>query len=170
MLWRWAVRRHPRKGARWIKDRYFKVRGSRRWVFSTVEKYADGKAKEYALLMESDTSIVRHIKIKAAANPHDANWHEYFESRWGKKMLRSQRGRAKLYRVWQQQGGLCSTCQKPVTKDTPWDVHHIVKRAHGGADTAINLQIHHLRCSRGQCNKPMLKMCNRVPNGALVEA
>ncbi|WP_236466904.1 MULTISPECIES: hypothetical protein [unclassified Pseudomonas] len=43
-------------------------------MFSTVEKYADGKAKEYTLLKESDTPIVRHIKIKAAANPHDPNW------------------------------------------------------------------------------------------------
>ncbi|MDZ4261663.1 group II intron maturase-specific domain-containing protein [Pseudomonas mandelii] len=43
MLWLWAVRRHPRKGAPWVKDRYFKVRGSRRWVFSTVDKTADGK-------------------------------------------------------------------------------------------------------------------------------
>lgn len=67
-------------------------------------------------------------KVKAAANSHDPNWHEYFESRWGKEMLRSIRGRAKLYRIWRQQDGLCSTCHKPVTKDTPWDVRHIVKR------------------------------------------
>ncbi|MGA3683719.1 group II intron maturase-specific domain-containing protein [Pseudomonas graminis] len=33
MLWRWAVRRHPRKTRRWVKDRYFKVQGARRWVF-----------------------------------------------------------------------------------------------------------------------------------------
>ncbi|WP_299831967.1 group II intron maturase-specific domain-containing protein [Pseudomonas sp.] len=24
MLWRWAMRRHPRKGTRWVKDRYLK--------------------------------------------------------------------------------------------------------------------------------------------------
>ncbi|WP_346345322.1 group II intron maturase-specific domain-containing protein [Pseudomonas syringae] len=45
MLWRWAVRRHPRKGTPWVKDRYFKVRGSRRWVFTTFEKSADGKVR-----------------------------------------------------------------------------------------------------------------------------
>jgi len=150
MLWRWAVRRHPRKGTRWVKDRYFKVRGSRRWVFSTVEKYADGKAREYTLLKESDTPIVRHIKIKAAANPHDPNWDEYFEFRWGKKMLKSTKGRAKLYRVWRQQGGLCSVCHKSVTKDTPWHSRHIVKLADGGTDAAVNLEIYHLRCPRDQ--------------------
>lgn len=29
MLWRWAVRRHPNKGARWVKEKYFKTRGAR---------------------------------------------------------------------------------------------------------------------------------------------
>jgi RNA-directed DNA polymerase len=29
MLWRWAVRRHPNKGARWVKEKYFKTRGTR---------------------------------------------------------------------------------------------------------------------------------------------
>ena len=124
MLWRWAVRGHPRKGTPWVKDRYFKVRGSRRWVFVTVEKAADGKSREYTLLKESDTPNVRHIKIKAAAN-----WDEYFESRWGKKMLKSINGQAKLYRIWRQQDGLCSACHKPVTKDTPRHSRHIVPGA-----------------------------------------
>ena len=29
-LWRWAKRRHPNKGRRWIKDRYFKSVGNRK--------------------------------------------------------------------------------------------------------------------------------------------
>jgi RNA-directed DNA polymerase len=29
MLWRWAVRRHPNKGARWVKEKYFKTLVSR---------------------------------------------------------------------------------------------------------------------------------------------
>jgi RNA-directed DNA polymerase len=38
MLWRWAARRHPNKGARWVKERYFKTRGTRNWVFAATEK------------------------------------------------------------------------------------------------------------------------------------
>ena len=38
MLWRWAVRRHPKKGARWVKLKYFKTKGFRDWVFSATEK------------------------------------------------------------------------------------------------------------------------------------
>jgi RNA-directed DNA polymerase len=51
-------------------------------------------------------------------------------------------------RVWRGQDGMCSTCQEPITKGTPWDVRHIVKRAEGGSDAAGNLQMHHLNCRR----------------------
>ena len=43
---------------------------------------------------------------------------------------------------------LCSHCQQPITKSTPWDARHIVKRAEGGSDAASNLQLHHLNCHR----------------------
>ena len=150
MLWRWAVRRHPNKGARWVKEHYFKTRGTRTWVFAATEEKEDGAKRERILLAESDTPIQRHIKIKADANPHDPQWEQYFESRWGKKMLNSSKGRGKLYRVWRRQDGMCCTCQKPITKNTPWDVRGIVKRTDGGSDAASNLQIHHLNCRRNQ--------------------
>jgi len=33
-LWRWAKRRHPNKGVRWVKARYFHPVDERHWVFS----------------------------------------------------------------------------------------------------------------------------------------
>ncbi len=148
MLWRWAARRHPEKGARWVKDRYFKTRGTRNWVFATTEEKEDGTKRELTLLLESDTPIRRHVKIKADANPHDRQWEQYFEARWGKKMLNSVCGRRKSYRVWQRQDGLCSVCQNSITTSTPWGVRHIVKRTDGGSDAASNLQMQHLSCRR----------------------
>ncbi len=148
MLWRWAVRRHPNKEARWVKDKYFKSRGSRNWVFAATEKIEDGTRREFILLRESDTPIQRHVKIKADANPHDPQWEPYFESRWGKKMLRSTRGRRKLYWVWLRQDGICPTCHDEITKGIPWDVRYIVKKSEGGSDASSNLRIHHLNCRR----------------------
>ena len=87
MLWQWAVRRHPNKGVKWVKEKYFKTEGTRNWVFAATEQREDGKQKEIVLFKASDTPIQRHIKIKADANPHDPKWARYFESRWGKKML-----------------------------------------------------------------------------------
>jgi RNA-directed DNA polymerase len=148
MLWRWAVRRHPNKGARWVKEKYFKTRGTRNWVFTVTEKQEDGTKRELILLQESDTPIQRHVKIKAGANPHDPEWEPYFESRWGKKMLNSSRGRVKLYRVWLRQDGLCPDCQEPIAMGTHWDVRHIVKRTAGGSDAASNLELHHPSCHK----------------------
>ena len=96
MLWRWAARRHPNKGARWVKYKYFKTRGTRNWVFAATEKRKGGTQKEHVLLYQADTLIKRHLKIKARANPHDLQWKPYFESRWGMKMLNSSKSRSKL--------------------------------------------------------------------------
>jgi RNA-directed DNA polymerase len=148
MLWRWAARRHPNKEARWVKEKYFKSRGLRNWVFVAAEKVEDGTQREVALLQESDTPIQRHVKIQADANPHDSQWEQYFESRWDKKMLNSSRGRAILYRVWLMQDGLCSVCQEPITKSTPWDTRRIVKGTEGGSNAVNNLRMHHLNCRR----------------------
>ena len=146
MLWQWAVRRHPEKGARWVKDKYFKTQGTRNWVFATTEKQEDGRKKELALLKAADTPIQRHVKIKAGANPHDPQWEPYFETRWGKRMMNLPRGRAKLYRVWLRQDGLCPTCQEPIAIGTPWVTRFIVKRTDGGSLAAGNIQLHHPGC------------------------
>jgi len=42
-LWRWAKRRHPNKGKRWVKDRYFHTLGDRNWVFSGQVRDPKGK-------------------------------------------------------------------------------------------------------------------------------
>ena len=91
MLWRWATRRHPNKGARWVKAKYFKTRGSRNWVFA-AEDEKQGR-KEIRLLLESDTPIRRHIKIKADANhPFDQKWEKYFVARRVNKRQNSSKG------------------------------------------------------------------------------
>jgi len=150
MLWQWATRRHLNKSSGWIKGKYFKTRGNRHWVFVATEINEDGTSRDITLLKEFDTPILRHVKIKADANPHDRQWEPYFESRWGKKKLLSVRGRIKFYRVWRRQDGMCSNCQEPITKNTPWSVRHIVKKPEGGTDAASNLLMHHLNCRRNR--------------------
>src|SRR5436309_6533300 len=34
MIWQWVKRRHPTKGRRWMKEKYFHQIGARKWVFS----------------------------------------------------------------------------------------------------------------------------------------
>lgn len=77
-LWRWAKRRHPDKGAKWVKEKYFKTRDTRNWVFAAFDH---SKKKEITLLIEADKPIKRHIKTQSAANPYDPKWDVYFKSR-----------------------------------------------------------------------------------------
>jgi RNA-directed DNA polymerase len=59
-LWQWAKRRHPNKGLRWIRKKYFRTLYRRSWVFATPtgEKLPNGKAKLAVLRNMGDTKSV----------------------------------------------------------------------------------------------------------------
>jgi RNA-directed DNA polymerase len=76
LLWKWAKRRHPNKSLRWVKKKYFKSIDRRNWVFA-----AKIGNMYYELKTFDKTKIIRHIKIKAAANPFDKDWQEYLNFR-----------------------------------------------------------------------------------------
>jgi RNA-directed DNA polymerase len=77
LLWQWAMRRHPMKSARWVKQRYFHIVGQRHWVFAATE----GLAQQLGLFAAAAVSIVRHVKIQSRANPYDPTWFTYFDQR-----------------------------------------------------------------------------------------
>jgi RNA-directed DNA polymerase len=64
-LWRWAKRRHPRKGLKWVKERYFTRQGTRNWVFAETV-VADGKKVVVKLRRAAETRIVVHRKVEGA--------------------------------------------------------------------------------------------------------
>lgn len=79
-LMRWGYRRHPRKKRHWTNRRYFISDERNRWTFGF--KYTmDGEEKTYRLLRLADVPIVRHVKVRADANPFDPAWDEYFAKR-----------------------------------------------------------------------------------------
>ncbi|WP_168464545.1 group II intron reverse transcriptase/maturase [Wolbachia endosymbiont of Ctenocephalides felis wCfeT] len=82
-LWQWSKRRHPNKGKRWIKRKYFKVIETRKWCFAALTKDKDtNKWKE--LFQATSVSIRRHKKVRAVANPYDKEWYAYFKERQSK--------------------------------------------------------------------------------------
>ena len=86
-LWRWSTRRHPNKGKKWVKKRYF---GSittgytrvtekpklRNWAFKSDE--------ELALNLHNDTPIVRHVKVQGTRTPYDGD-----KAYWGERLSSS---------------------------------------------------------------------------------
>jgi RNA-directed DNA polymerase len=143
-LWQWAKRRHPNKGARWIKKKYFTSTGNRNWVFGCRDK--DGKAA--TLVKASDTAIVRHVKIKGGANPFDPRWEAYFKDRIGRQMSLKEGNREQVTRLWHDQNGNCQSCGEAITSQTRWMLQHIAPRAIGGPDTHSNRVLVHESCHR----------------------
>lgn len=80
ILWRWAKRRHPNKGSRWIKAKYFRFKNSQDWCFS-AKRHIRGTTEIIDLFKATDVAIRRKIKIRAKANPFDRTWYTYFKER-----------------------------------------------------------------------------------------
>jgi RNA-directed DNA polymerase len=65
-LLRWAQRRHPRKGMRWIVRRYWTMRPPRKWTFTCPQ---DGSRLRH----HTDTFHRHHCKVRGRASPYDGN-------------------------------------------------------------------------------------------------
>jgi len=125
MLWKWATRRHPNKGKKWIKERYWKIENNRKWVFKDTAK----------LKLMSDKKIIRHIPLKTSQNPYiDV---EYFAKR--KFTLGARKLSGTLKQVWKNQKGKCGICgtmmdiaeerdiiKKPGTENIEWKPSNII--------------------------------------------
>lgn len=82
---RWLHGRHPNKGRRWIMKTYYRVYQDNRWSFHATRRHRDGRKEVRDLMKASGVKITRHIKVRAAANPYDSAWMEYFANRKANK-------------------------------------------------------------------------------------
>jgi RNA-directed DNA polymerase len=87
MLLAWINRRHPNKSNQWKRERYFRYRGSRDWVFYADTHDQQGNASVLDLRQAALVAIVRHIKIRAAATPYDPAFVDYFARRKRSKRI-----------------------------------------------------------------------------------
>jgi RNA-directed DNA polymerase len=147
-IWQWAKRRHPTKNARWVRGKYFRTQGRRRWVFSGTAAGRAGAPRSVQLFSALRVPIRRHVKVRAAANPYDPAWELYFEERLGATMKHALTGKRRYGYLWDEQGGRCPVCRQTITPQTGWHVHHRVWRSKGGSDRADNQVLLHPNCHR----------------------
>ncbi len=133
LLWRWATRRHPNKSQGWKVKRYWHSKGTRNWVFCT-DKIELKKAE--------NTPIIRHVKIRASANPYLEP--EYFESRKFQNGMRRLSGKFKT--VWKKQKGICPVCDKSIDLAEERRIYFKVPRKDGGKGTIDNMIYVHYDC------------------------
>lgn len=153
-LWRWAKRRHPRKGKRWIKAKYFKTVGNQNWTFAEiVNGRREGEKKLISLIKLSEIQITRHIKVKDTASPDDPSLSEY----WGKR--KTTEGKtywskgSSYYKVAMNQNWKCPECREHLINGEKLHTHHIVGVKDGGDDEIDNLIHLHKSCHISLHNK-----------------
>ena len=135
LLWRWAKRRHTKKGKWWISTRYWHRKGSRNWVFST---------DKHELIRVDHTPIVRHTKIKLSANPYLDT--EYFTERKFNQGMKRLSGRFKI--IWRNQKGCCYHCGMPLEVAENREIFFKVPKADGGKEEVTNMAYVHADCQR----------------------
>jgi RNA-directed DNA polymerase len=160
-LWSWAIRRHPHKGKRWIKRKYFATVGNDHWVFQGHSVDKEGVRHLKCLRKADHVPIRRHVKIQSKANPYDPQWEAYFEQRQDRAMQATLKGRRALLSLWKRQQGRCPVCHQKITVETGWHSHHVTWKVHGGSDGTDNRVLLHPNCHQ-QVHWLASKGCCRV--------
>lgn len=136
-LRRWANRRHPNKGKRWVKDKYWKTIGNQNWVFSETQ---DGEVTN-TLVNHSDTKIVRHIKVRGKKSPYDGDF-----IYWSQRMSQHPEASTRIKTLLKKQKGKCAICNRLFTTEDIMEIDHIIPRSQKGRDEYRNLQLLHAHC------------------------
>ncbi len=150
-LWSWCIRRHPNKGKKWIKSKYFHRIEQRDWIFRSITK-EHGTIVTDTLCSARSILIIRHIKIKQQATPFDPSYEKYFQERTSQKWRNNKSGKLKVMALWKHQNGICPVCLEKVTKLSNWVVYWHKNKLEGGSDSLDNLSLLHPKCARG--NEP----------------
>jgi RNA-directed DNA polymerase len=145
-LWQWARKRHQNKNSHWLKPKYFGRRGDRDWTFFGETCDDQGQPNTVWLYRAKSTPIQRHVKVKGEANPYDPAYETYFENREADHMRDTFRGTRTLRYIWNEQRGLCTVCNTPITRTTGWRLHHCVPLVLGGSKSAANRLLLHPEC------------------------
>ncbi|TGO02317.1 hypothetical protein PN36_26910 [Candidatus Thiomargarita nelsonii] len=143
-LYQWACRRHPKKGKRWVADKYFGTINGRKWTFAQII----GKGK--------DRKIVKYLKgyskHKERTGSHarvgyDRSYYDGDTAYWAERLSKGYGNitpsKAKMLK---RQDGICPVCKCRFTNTDLPEAHHIHPRHLGGEDTYSNLVLVHLHC------------------------
>ncbi|MDJ0532566.1 MAG: group II intron reverse transcriptase/maturase [Xenococcaceae cyanobacterium MO_207.B15] len=138
-LWRWAKRRHPNKGKKWVKRRYWRTIQNDNWVFASNR---EGK-NPFQLLKHTELpSGVKYAKVKGALSPYDGD-ELYWTNRLGDKYKTVDPQKARLLK---KQKGKCQNCGTTFKPKDQLEKHHIKHKSKGGNNTDYNLALVHLHC------------------------
>jgi len=132
-LMQWAKHKHPTRGIRWIRRKYWHQDQTRNWVFATP----DGRE----LRTHSKTAIQRYIKVKGEASPYDGKM-----LYWSKRLKNHPMLSGTLGKLLQRQQGKCRWCKLSFRDGDIMEIDHIQPRSQGGTDQLDNKCVLHRHC------------------------
>ena len=147
-IWRWCKRRHPKKGHKWVADKYFQTLKGRKWTFTTSVKDRKGRQKTLTLVRLADIPIERHIKVKGTASPDDSSLKNYWQKRSARYGSSYWEKGSKFYQVAVSQNWRCPVCGESLFNGEQLHTHHKIAVASGGTDKQENLIHLHSACHK----------------------
>ena len=148
MLWKWSLRRHPKKGKGWVAQKYFRTIKETKWNFAQPFKNRNGRETLITLPKLSYIPIVRHVKVKDTASPDDPALTKYWQDRQSKYGKSYWAKGSKLYNVAVNQDWKCPICGEHLFNGEELHTHHKIRVKDGGTDKAQNLVHLHKACHR----------------------
>jgi RNA-directed DNA polymerase len=107
-LYKWACRRHPKKGRKWVAARYFGPYNPDRrnqWVYGDRETGA--YLHQYAW-----TKIVRHVPVTGRNSPYDPALAQYWADR--RRKQKPPQLAPSWHHALRDQAGQCPLCREPL--------------------------------------------------------
>jgi RNA-directed DNA polymerase len=141
MLGVWAKRRHPRKGRRWVKARYFKSDGY--WTFH---------AEKAELVKPDTTPITRFVKVIGRSSPYDPALRGYWTERKKRQVGGETYAKQRLM-LLQRQEYRCALCHIQFVPGEAIETDHIIPTSQGGSDDRSNKRLVHPWCHRQRHQK-----------------
>ena len=115
---RFACKRHPNKGKKWIVNRYYTKRRGDKWIFRAP-------GTDRTLLKFSHTKVVRHVMVQEYSSPDDASLAEY----WGKRQKFSQSNLSIKRRILaSKQNWVCPVCGEYLENGELLRIHNVKEK------------------------------------------
>lgn len=145
--WRYAQRRHPNKGKRWLYQKYFKRIRNRAWTLYDAESGVN-------IQKFSNVPIRRHRKVKFMASPDDPNLDTYWLNRYQNPTVPT----GQKWILWTKQKGRCPECGDWLDTGEELEVHHLRGR---GTEALKYKQLLHHMCHDRLTQRNCLSRVNR---------
>lgn len=164
-IFNWCRRRHPRKGKRWVVDKYFQTIQGKQWCFMAQSQDRRGQPITYSLTQLASISIERFVKVKGTASPDDPTLREYWIYRQTQQGKTIWSPGSKLFQVAQNQGWRCPGCGEHLLNGETLHTHHVISVTDGGTDGVENLLHLHQVCHQQLHMRSMLACGRLEPDG-----